>query len=82
MMKKNESAKPNIFQRHQSTLKDTSYNDAGTAHMTDSLLPVINFDAVKSEYIRSIIVRLFQNQMMHFCIMVMNTFLLNSKMEI
>lgn len=53
MMKKNESAKPNIFQRHQSTLKDTSYNDAGTAHMTDSLLPVIDFDAVKSEYIRS-----------------------------
>ncbi|MDY6306864.1 MAG: hypothetical protein SPL71_02185 [Oribacterium sp.] len=52
MMKTIKAVEPELFRKHQSTLKDTSYNDAGTEHMTDSSLPVIDFDAVKSEYIR------------------------------
>jgi hypothetical protein len=45
-----------IFERNVSTLKETSKdNHDGTVYyMTDSLLPTINFDQVKDEYIRSL----------------------------
>lgn len=45
-----------ILQKHLSTLKETSKDDHDTTpkFMTDSLLSVVDFDAVKDEYIQSI----------------------------
>lgn len=41
-----------IFCNHETTLKNTSYNDAAHRYMTESLLPVVDFDDVKTEYVR------------------------------
>jgi len=45
-----------FFSNNQSTLKETSKDDHdGTVcYMTESLLPAINFDGVKEEYIRAL----------------------------
>jgi len=45
-----------IFQNHMSTLKETSKDDhdGNEVFMTTSLLPVVDFDAVKDEYIEKL----------------------------
>lgn len=52
-MKKNKDDLPAIFQKHQTTLKETSHNDAAGQYMTDFLWQVIDFDAVKTDYMRA-----------------------------
>lgn len=52
-MKKNKDDLPAIFQKHQTTLKETSHNDAAGQYMTDLLWQVIDFDAVKTDYMRA-----------------------------
>ena len=41
-----------IFNKHQTTMKKTSQNSDGNkeTYMTESILPVINFDKVKNDY--------------------------------
>ena len=44
-----------IFRSHKSTLKNTSYDAHGSPkYMTDSELDVVDFDAVKEEYAKSL----------------------------
>lgn len=45
-----------IFESNKATLKDTSADDhdGGIAYMTESLCEVVNFDLVKSEYVRGL----------------------------
>lgn len=81
-MKKNKDDLPAIFQKHQTTLKETSHNDAAGQYMTDFLWQVIDFDAVKTDYMRAYHCDPIPASMMLCFIVTGNTFSLNSKMAI
>ena len=51
-MKNKDILRLPIFCNHETTLKNASYNDAARRYMTESLLPVVDFDDVKTEYVR------------------------------
>lgn len=43
-----------IFNKNQSTLRKTSYDDDNSEYMTELEVPVIDFDNVKEQYLQSI----------------------------